>query len=87
MKHNRESLIEALDLLLPNIKLAKAQGITFNIPDLLSMVANQHFTNSFDRKWNPSYDQRCAYYICQEALIDLEGTGYMEFGEKCWSDR
>ncbi|AKO61104.1 hypothetical protein AXI76_gp203 [Pseudoalteromonas phage H101] len=80
MKYNSDSLDKAIDLILPNIAKAKSEGIVFNRPSLLDMVAKEFFIKSLDSSWNPSYDERVAYFICQEASYDLSLKGMMDFG-------
>ncbi len=87
MKYSMQALDSALDFLLPEIKEAKDNGIKFNRPDLLKMVASQYFIKTYDFKWNPSFDERIAYYICQEAMINLNEKGWFVFGEKEWSEK
>lgn len=85
MKYDIGSLDNALNLLLPSIAKAKDSGVSFNRTSLLDMVSNDFFIKSLDREWNPSYDERIAYYICQEASYDLAKKGFMSFGDMRWS--
>lgn len=82
MKHTHETLIKSIDYLLPDIKKAKDLGVKFNTPQLLSMIAEDFFVKSIDILWNPRFNTRIAYFVCQEALIDLKTVGYFEFGEQ-----
>lgn len=80
MKYDSGSLDKAIDLILPKIAKAKGEGVVFNRPSLLDMVAKEFFIKSLDKSWNPSYDERVAYFICQEAIYDLSLKGVMDFG-------
>lgn len=80
MKYSMKSLDTAIDMLLPKIRQAKDNGIDFNRPSLLKMVAEDFFVKSIDREWNPTYEERVAYFVCQDAYRDLKDKGYFEFG-------
>lgn len=80
MKYNSDSLDKAIDLILPNIAKAKSEGVVFNRPSLLDTVAKEFFINSLDREWCPCYNEKLAYFICQEASYDLSLKGVMDFG-------
>jgi hypothetical protein len=80
MKHTHETLLNATNYLLPKIAKAKENGVNFNLPSLLSMIAEDFFVSSLNYEWNPKFEERVAYFICQEALYDLKTVGMFEFG-------
>lgn len=81
MKYTAQTLDNAIDYILPDIAKAKSMGVKFSRPDLLNNVAKYFFIKSFDREYDPSYSERIAIYICQEAMIDLNTDGYFTYGE------
>ena len=82
MKYDIVTLDRAINLLLPEIEAAKYKGVSFDRPTLLNMVSRDYFVKSLDQEWNPSYDERVAYFVCQEAVLDLKTLGYFDFGQR-----
>ena len=66
-----KDLGNAIDIILPSIKHAKLEGVYFNRPDLLEMVASSYFLEDD----TITSEKRNAYAVCKVYMKRLTITG------------
>lgn len=81
MNYSMESLDLAINTLLPDIAVAREQGLLTNKPDLIKMVAWKAFIEKVheDRR---DFNKSVCYHVVWEAAQDLEKDGFMTFGTR-----
>ncbi len=82
MEYSAKSLDLALSVLLPNIVKNETSIASYTRPDLIKMVAWNHFIRSVseDTAMVRDYDKSMCLYVVQQSAFELHKTGYMTFG-------
>ena len=80
MKYNNDTLTSAIYFLMPDFKKARDKGVNMNNTRMLTSIAEDQFIKPLEIGHNPSYDERIAIYVCQEAMRDLHKLGQFDFG-------
>lgn len=83
MKWNKETLDNAINHLLPDVKKAKESGNVFNRVKLMTMIAEDQFikTNTAKQK-KIEHNESLAVLIVAEAMSELFKDGEISFGNE-----
>ncbi len=82
MQYSRDSLKQALDVLLPDVQRVKELGVIFDFPEQINMVASKEFLRSEQERREQNYTETGSLWLVQLAARELKVRGFITFGEE-----